>query len=66
MSKFADWTDEELDQLAEAIDVCYGEGIGPAARDMERELIEELESRNLELPWWVIELQRGEPLDAEG
>jgi hypothetical protein len=65
MNKFDGWTDEELEQLSEAIEVCYSEGIGPDSRDLERALIAELEERVLDRPWWADQLQKGEPIDDE-
>ncbi len=57
--KFLAWTDEELEQLAETIELCYSESMGPDT-DIDKQLLIELEARELELPWWAEQCRRGE------
>lgn len=53
MNKFTNWSDEEIQELIEAFDVCWAEGIGPSGRGIEEAILAECETRELEMPWWT-------------
>lgn len=59
MGKLADWTDEELDELASVFEVCYSEGMLPST-EIDQELLDELEERDLDEPWWAKVKRQGE------